>query len=82
MIVFRITEQKGLSGVFKVQANNPDLVCESATMATCLMIPRESRRFELSVNSRTVIYGKSHNADQFRDAALSWLNVLFEQYIQ
>jgi hypothetical protein len=80
-IVLRVTRKYG---VFHVTLHDGSPVSETTVFLLCMMLQREAQsgraeRWELLASWRTVfVDGKDL---QFQDSALSWVNVLFQQYL-
>ena len=74
-IILRVTKT---SGVFQVTVHT-GAPAEKTVFLLCMMIQRAADKWELLASSRTILIGGMDM--QFRDSALSWVNVLFQQYL-
>jgi hypothetical protein len=80
-IVLRVTRKYG---VFHVTLHDGSPVNETTVFLLCMMLQREAQsgqaeRWELLASHRTVFIDVKDM--QFRESALSWVNVLFQQYL-
>ena len=74
--ILRVTKT---SGVFQVTVHTGAPAEKTTVFLLCMMIQRAADKWELLASSRTIFIGGRDM--QFRDSALSWVNVLFQQYL-